>query len=142
MIKRFEDAHTQEIMSIWLNTNLTAHSFIPKEHWEDHYNIVKDEYLPASTTFIYEENDTIKGFISMVDNSFIGALFVAEEYQGQGIGKKLIDYCKELYAQLELGVYVENHKAIRFYKKCDFQIKTEQPNEHSGFMEYVMEWSR
>ncbi|TEB06037.1 putative N-acetyltransferase YjaB [Pelotomaculum schinkii] len=142
MIKRFEDSHVKEVMSIWLNTNITAHSFIPKKYWVDNYNIVKDEYLPVATSFIYEENNTIKGFISIIDNSFIGALFVSEEYQGQGIGNKLIDYSKELYSHLELGVYVENYRAINFYKKCNFKIKTEQPNEDSGFMEYIMEWRR
>ena len=31
----------------------------------------------------------IKGFISIIDDSFIGALLVDNTYQGQGIGKQL-----------------------------------------------------
>jgi len=77
---------------------------------------------------------------SVINNSFIGALFVQEEYQGQGIGKKLIKHCKSLYPSLELCVYTENKDAVNFYLLCDFIIVKEQLNEDSGFMEYVMKW--
>ncbi len=42
----------------------------------------------------------------------IGALFVDKEHQKQGIGLKLINYCKKLYSQLELAVYVDNIGAV------------------------------
>lgn len=88
-----------------------------------------DEYLPFSTTFIHKEDGIIKGFISIGDNSFIGALFVLEDYQGKGIGRKLLNYCKSLYSSLELNVYLKNKNAVNFYKNCGLVVKSEQPNE-------------
>lgn len=38
-----------------------------------------------SKTYVYEENEKIKGFISMINEEFIGALFVGVEYQNQGL---------------------------------------------------------
>ncbi|KZL91500.1 N-acetyltransferase [Clostridium magnum] len=140
MIKRLESFEIEEVMDIWLETNISAHSFIPKNYWIKNYNIVKEQYLPVSTTFVYKENDIIKGFISIVDDSFIGALFVLEEYHRQGIGKKLVNYCKSQYSTLELGVYTENISAVNFYKDCDFLIKKEQINEDSSYKEYIMSW--
>ncbi|MDW7733422.1 MAG: GNAT family N-acetyltransferase, partial [Methanolobus sp.] len=63
-------------------------------------------------------------------------------YQGQGIGKKLLDHCKSLYPKLELGVYTKNTSAVGFYRKNGFMIRKEQLNEDSGFMEYVMSWTK
>ncbi|WP_099192299.1 N-acetyltransferase [Tepidibacter mesophilus] len=140
MIKKLEKLEIEEIMNIWLKTNITAHSFIPEEYWIKNYNLVKEEYLPISTTFVYKEDSVIKGFISIIDNSFIGGLFVLDNYQGQGIGKKLLNYCKSLYPSLELAVYTENRSSVNFYKHCGFIIKKEQQNEDSGFIEYVMKW--
>ena len=140
MIKRLESCEIDAIMDIWLKTNINAHYFIPKEYWIGNYNIVKEEYLPVSTTFVYKENEVIKAFISVIDDHFVGALFVSERYQGQGIGQRLLDHCKYLNSTLELGVYTENKAALKFYKKNGFIIKNEQSNKDSGFMEYFMSW--
>ncbi|MBZ9687390.1 GNAT family N-acetyltransferase [Clostridium estertheticum] len=47
-----------------------------------------------------------------MNNSFIVALFVLQDYQGQGIGRKILEYCKSIYSSLKLGVYTENISAI------------------------------
>lgn len=142
MIKQLEAFEIKEVMDIWLKTNISAHNFIPREYWIENYKLVEEEYLPASTTFIYRENDIIKGFISIIDSSFIGALFVLEDYQRQGIGKDLINYCKALYSSLKLGVYKENTAAVNFYRNCGFIVEKEQNNEDSGYEEYVMSWTK
>ncbi|TGC08331.1 N-acetyltransferase [Methanolobus halotolerans] len=140
MIKNLDIPETETVMDIWLKVNITAHQFIPEHYWIRNYSVVKEQYLPVSTTFVYKEDGMIKAFISVIDNSFIGALFVSEEYQGQGIGKKLLDHCKYLYSGLELSVYTKNIQAINFYKKCGFIIRKKQLNEDSGFWEYIMSW--
>ncbi len=91
-----------------------------------------------SKTFIYEDNDDIRGFISIINNDFIGALFVEKNYQSQGIGKSLIDYAKNLYDNLSLAVYKENEKALEFYKKMGFKIISENINEDTNCVEYIM----
>ncbi len=142
MIKQLENLQMEEVMDIWLKTNITAHNFIPEQYWIKNYDVVKNEYMPISTTFVYEEDNRIKAFISIIDNSFIGALFVLGDYQGQGIGKELLSHCKSLYSSLELGVYKENISAVNFYKHCGFAVRTEHRNEDSGFMEYTMTWTK
>lgn len=142
MIKEFEQNDVDTVMKIWLDTNTIAHDFIPQRYWLDNYNVVKEKYLPIAKTFIYEEDNTIKGFISIIEGFFIGGLFVLKEYQKQGIGLALINYCKEIYSKLELTVYVDNKGAVNFYKLCDFQIQGEQVNTDSGFREYIMVWHK
>lgn len=140
MIKQLEDDEIEKVMNIWLTTNINAHNFIQEEYWVRNYDLVKNEYIPNSKTFVYKEDDIIKAFISILEDSFIGALFVLEEYQGQGIGKKLINYCKKIYSNLELAVYVQNTASFNFYKHCGFEVKKEQNVEDTGFSEYIMRW--
>lgn len=127
-----------DIMDIWLASTIEAHPFISKEYWEKNYEIVKTQYLPHSDTYVYEESGKIVGFISIIDQAFIGALFVNIEKQRSGIGKALIRFAMDNYSSLSLAVYVENEKAVAFYKTMGFDIIQEQLNDDSKVLEYIM----
>ncbi|MBC5997147.1 N-acetyltransferase [Romboutsia ilealis] len=139
MIRDLENKDIDKIMNIWLKSTIKAHNFITKEYWENSYNDVRDVYIPMSETFVYEDKDDIKGFISIINNEFIGALFVDIDYQGNGIGKYLINYAIDEYKKLNLAVYKENKKSVEFYINRGFEIIKEQINEDSGHSEYIME---
>lgn len=141
MIKLLEERNVDSVMDIWLKTNISAHSFLPESYWKGNYDIVKNEYLPNSETFIFEEQNRIKGFVSIIDKSFIGAIFVLPKFQNIGIGKKLIDFCKERYTHLELACYKENHSSVKFYKNQGFTIVAEQNNEDSGHTKLIMRYT-
>lgn len=138
MIRKLDNKDVNRIMEIWLESTIKAHSFIEKEYWQSNYNTVKDVYIPIAETYVYEENDVIKGFISIIDKEFIGALFVDNDYQGLGVGSKLINFALNKYDTLSLAVYKENFKSVRFYKKMGFEILSEEINEDSKHPEYIM----
>lgn len=138
MIRKLDNKDVNRIMEIWLESTIKAHSFIEKEYWQSNYNTVKDVYIPIAETYVYEENDVIKGFISIIDKEFIGALFVDNDYQGLGVGSKLINFVLNKYDTLSLAVYKENFKSVRFYKKMGFEILSEEINEDSKHPEYIM----
>lgn len=138
MIRKLENSDIDRIMDIWINTTIKAHSFVKQEYWMENYDIVKNTYLPSSDTYIYEDNEDIKGFISVIDNEFIGALFIDYKYQGYGIGKKLIDYISGIYTKLALTVYKDNYRAVQFYKQMGFKVIDEMCNEDTKCIEYLM----
>ena len=138
MIRKLDNKDVNRIMEIWLESTIKAHSFIEKEYWQSNYNTVKYVYIPIAETYVYEENDVIKGFISIIDKEFIGALFVDNDYQGLGVGSKLINFSLNKYDTLSLAVYKENFKSVRFYKKMGFEILSEEINEDSKHPEYIM----
>ena len=138
MIRKLENRDINIIMDIWLKSTIKAHNFIDENYWRKNYNNVKNIYIPISDTFVYEDNGRIKGFISIINNDFIGALFVDVNSQGMGIGSKLIDYAISIYGNLSLSVYKNNENAFDFYKNKNFKILSEEVNKETKFLEYIM----
>lgn len=138
MIRELEINDINEVMEIWKYATIEAHNFINKEYWLGKYSEVKDVYIPMSKTFIYEENNDIRGFISILDDNFIGALFVDISSQGKGIGSQLIDFVKKRYNKLSLAVYKNNKKAVEFYKGAGFVLDEEKIDEGTNEKELIM----
>lgn len=138
-IRKLKNEEIDKVMEIWKLSTIKAHNFIEKEYWENNYDLVKDVYIPKSETFVYDDGQEIRGFISIIHDQFIGALFINIDCQGLGLGSKLIDYVSSKYGKLGLAVYKDNEGAVKFYKKKGFKIIAEQQNEDSGFNEYIME---
>lgn len=129
-------------MQIWLDTNIKAHSFIPKDYWTDNYAIVK-EILPQAELYVYEDDTTnqIDGFIGLTDN-YIEGIFVREAIQSKGIGKQLLNYAKEIKSSMRLSVYQKNTRAITFYQREQFVIRSENIDESTHEKEFIMAWSK
>ena len=85
MIRKMKEEDTTKVMTIWTKGNFYAHPFIERDYWISNYNKVKEEYLKQAETYVYEENEEIKGFISILNNTYIGALFVKKDFLRQGI---------------------------------------------------------
>lgn len=141
MIRKFDSEDTTRVMTIWTKGNFKAHSFIDRDYWIGNYNRVKDEYLLKSETYVYVDDSEIKGFISLLGEGYIGALFVSNEFKRSGIGRKLINYCKERNNKLTLNVYEKNMDAILFYVAMGFKNKKVRINEETGEKEYELEWT-
>tara|TARA_Y100000991_G_C21941226_1_gene335371 strand:- start:228 stop:653 length:426 start_codon:yes stop_codon:yes gene_type:complete len=88
----------------------------------------------------------IIGFIFCSDNDnniHINSFAIKEEYQNKGYGTQFINKIKEYNKTLSLNTEEENHNAIQFYKKNEFQIKELRynyyenlKNSNAYFMKY------
>ena len=95
MIRKMEEKDISDVLQIWLETNIKAHSFIDKEYWTGNYEMVK-QILPEAEVYVYEDekNGQIAGFIG-INDQYVEGLFVKETVQSNGIGKRLLRSRKE-----------------------------------------------
>ncbi len=127
-------------MKIWLDTNIKTQTYIEEDYWKGNYNYVKEAILNAKV-YVFEKDDTIEGFIGIVDN-YIAGIFVKENMQGKGIGKSLIDECKKGNNILVLNVYEKNEKALKFYLREGFYIIDRNVDNDTGEKELTMKWEK
>lgn len=140
MIRELQKADINKVSDIWLDTNVTAHSFISSQYWQNNFELVKELLLQA-TVYVYEQNQEIQGFIGLNDE-YIEGIFVSNEMQSQGIGKILINYVKDKRKKLFLNVYQKNTRAISFYQREDFKIRCSGIDDATGEKDYLMTWQQ
>ena len=141
MIRELQKADINKVTDIWLYTNVTAHSFISSQYWQNNFGLVKELLLQA-TVYVYEQNQEIQGFIGL-NEEYIEGIFVSNEMQSHGIGKALLNYTKKNKRnKLFLNVYQKNIRAIAFYQREGFEIQYSGFDEATKEKEYVMKWQQ
>ena len=140
MIRRLQKADVDRVMDLWLDANLKAHDFIPAVYWRSNFGPVK-EMLPQAEVYVYESAGKMQGFVGL-SGEYIEGIFVSDEVQSQGIGKRLLDHMKAIKDTLRLSVYQNNTRTIHFYQREGFVIQHEGLDESTGEKEYAMLWQR
>lgn len=129
------------LSQLWLDTSLSAHSFIDSDYWTANQQAMETQHLPGSEVYVCTENGEIVGFAAMSQNH-LAALFVDDFCQGRGYGRLMLDYVKKDRDTVTLNVFVQNAKAAEFYQKNGFKIEREQTDQATNEREYVMVWKQ
>ena len=133
MIRGFHPSDMDAVIEIWLDASIRAHDFVAENFWRSRVIDMREVYIPASETYVYEEAGCIRGFVCLVGEA-LAALFVSPRAQGRGVGQK----SKHVRQNLNLTVYKENQKSVDFYKRCGFRSVKEQIDKYTGHSEIVM----
>lgn len=89
-------------------------------------NRLKKALNNCETVFTAWDNDTLVGLINAIDDgeltAYVHYLCVNPEYQGQGIGKELLNRIKEKYKSfLYIILIAENKPLIQYYNQNGFE---------------------
>jgi len=140
MIRKFKNKDIEEVMEIWLETNIKAHKFIDRKYFENYYEQVRNE-IQKSEIYVYEKEGKVVGFLGIVEG-YIAGIFVKDNMQNNGIGKLLINECKKKYNKLTLNVYEKNEKAVKFYIREGFYVINKKVEDETNEIDLLMEWSQ
>ena len=138
MIRQFKNSDLTEVMTLWLDGNMQAHSFIDGTYWQRNYSFVSEMILKAEV-YVYEEKGVVVGFVGM-DGDYIAGIFVQRDRQSCGIGKKLLDFLKIKFSVLNLNVYQKNSRALAFYLKEGFKLVGENFDKNTREQELSLRW--
>ena len=119
MIRKRKEKDNDEIMNVWNKASSLAHPFLETSFVDKVKKDMREIYIPNTETWVYEQNNLVIGFISMLGNE-IGGLFVIPEYHSKGIGTQLVNYVIELHNELEVEVFEKNAIGRAFYDKYGF----------------------
>ena len=130
MIRKHTPNDLNTILDIWYKSSTLAHSFLDDAFVEQVKTAMRDMYIPNSETWVYEIDNILLGFISMMDNE-IGGLFVLPNQHSKGIGTQLVNYIKPMHTTLEVEVFENNAIGRAFYKKYGFTENSQYFHEES-----------
>jgi len=148
-IRNYKDSDAQALRSIHFNT---IHTINTRDYTKEQL----DAWAPASfdeefwekrfkglSPFVAQINGTIVGYTDLQNNGLIDHFFCHHEYQGKGIGRKLMTHVLNLAKERGLKrLYSEVSITARpFYEHFGFHIEKEQLFEIRGQMlkNFVME---
>ena len=141
MIRHMTNDDIQRVGEIWLEASIKAHLFVCAEFWRSKLAEMTEKYLPGADGYVYTAEQGIHGF-AVWQGNFIHCLFVEPTKQSGGIGTALLQRMKADHEALELKVYQENVKAIRFYETHGFVVTDSGVCEHTGCAELTMAWKK
>lgn len=140
MIRKWESDNAGPLLSLWLESTTEAHPFISASYWKENEGMVRDVYLPAAETWVWEENGMLRGFISVMQSQFVGALFVSTDFIGRGIGRALLHHVQQRFPYLSLEVYQKNVRAVNFYHAQGFRIEDSAWQDDTQHPTWIMSW--
>ena len=63
MIRKWNTNQFEPLLGLWLESTTYAHPFIAEQYWQESLPIVRDTYLPAAETWVFEEEQRLQGFV-------------------------------------------------------------------------------
>ena len=109
-----------EIIDLWERSVRATHHFLPEDYLQE-IKLLLPDILPQVTIYAWrDEHDRMKGFAGVAQNK-MEMLFVDPDRRGQGIGRKLAEYCIHILHADLVDVNEQNEKAVLFYKKIGYE---------------------
>lgn len=118
-------AHKQDypqLLTLWETSVKSTHAFLTEQTIQTLKPLILDEYFPAVTLFCSRDHqNNITGFAGIYENK-LEMLFIGPDYQGQGIGKTLLQYVIKHFNIDTVDVNEQNPQATGFYLHHGFKI--------------------
>lgn len=122
-----------QMIRVWEVSVRATHDFLTENDILGLKKLIRSEifYLDSINIKVLEKGDEILGFIGTANDN-IEMLFIAPRYFGKRIGKYLLDYAINDRKCTKVEVNEQNPRAISFYKKYGFVIKSRSKVDHQG----------
>jgi Acetyltransferases len=121
-IIQYSSAYDEDTVQMWRESKERAIGQREIHSFEDHIFFLNNILNRDSKIYIGTDNNKVVGIIAFNENE-INQLYIHNDYQGKGLGKRLLDMAKiNSYGRLTLYTFEVNHKARRFYERNGFKI--------------------
>ncbi len=94
--------------------------------------------------FVADDGRAITAMLALhLPDLYLDQLFVAPEYQGQNLGRRLLAFTRELLPdEIFLRCVRENEKAWRWYEREGFVFEKEAVEPMTGFVMKYYRWKK
>jgi GNAT superfamily N-acetyltransferase len=134
-----------EIARVWMNSGVST-------GLEDASNFllaklrarIPLEVEKGWSLFVADDGGTLAAMLALhLPNIYLDQLFVAPEYQGRNLGRRLLAFTRQhLPDEIELRCVRENEKAWRWYEREGFVFEKQEIEPMTGFVMKYYRWKK
>ena len=121
MIRNFRESDLHDIETVYEKSNGAVPLKVTPGFFKKDKKKFLSETLRSCKNSVYEHVGKVVGVVSS-SADYIEGLFVLPEFWGKGIGTELLNSATIGKDEIFLQVYVDNERAVNFYRKNGFEI--------------------
>ncbi len=105
---------------------------------------VRKEIEDGWSLYVVDDGGAFAAMLALhMQDRYLDQLFVAPDYQGQGLGRRLLGFTRQqLPDEIWLRCVRENEKAWRWYEREGFVFEKEEISPVTGFMMKYYRWKK
>lgn len=128
-------------MESWVSTGLDTASDVLLANLRAR---IPQEVEKGWSLFVADDNGSIAAMLALhLPKLYLDQLFVAPEYQGRSLGRRLLAFTRtQLRDEIWLRCVRENEKAWRWYEREGFVFEREAPEPAIGRMMKYYRWKK
>ncbi|HTC99563.1 MAG TPA: GNAT family N-acetyltransferase [Bradyrhizobium sp.] len=128
-------------MESWVSTGLAEESEFLLANLRAR---VRREIDDGWSLFVADDGGKLAAMLALhLPKLYLDQLFVAPDYQGRSLGRKLLVFTRaQLPDEIHLRCVRENEKAWRWYEREGFVFEKERIEPMNGFMMKYYRWKR
>ena len=138
-------AEYDEVACVWMRSWVSTSLAEPSKFLLANLRArVRHEIENGWSLFVADDEGRIAAMLALhVPNRYLDQLFVAPEYQGRSLGRKLLAFTRtHLPDEIRLRCVRENEKAWRWYEREGFLFEEEQIEPMTGYVMKYYRWKR
>lgn len=140
-ITEYDEKYALETVKMWRASMEKALDIKDSHTWEEQLDYLAHLAEQYSVFLAIDQSEDKVVGLMVVGGSELDQLYVHVDYQGCGIGTRLLNIAKELSpGKLQLFTFEVNSGAQSFYEKHDFKIIRRGIERNSGMADIRYEW--
>ena len=132
---------TRVWMASWVSTGLEDASDTLLARLRER---VTTEVAKGWNVYVADDNGKLAAMLALhLPGNYLDQLFVAPEYQGSGLGRRLLAFTRQqMPEEIWLRCVRENDKAWRWYEREGFVFEKEELEPKNGFTMKYYRWRK
>jgi ribosomal protein S18 acetylase RimI-like enzyme len=134
-----------EIARVWMESWASTGLAEPSEFLLANLRArIRSEIGDGWSLFVADDDGKLAAMLALhLPKLYLDQLFVAPDYQGRSLGRKLLAFTRaQLPDEIHLRCVRENEKAWHWYEREGFVFEKEQIEPMNGFMMKYYGWKR
>jgi ribosomal protein S18 acetylase RimI-like enzyme len=132
---------TRVWMDSWVSTGLEDASATLLARLRER---VMTEAAKGWSLYVADDRGKLAAMLALhLPDNYLDQLFVGPEYQGSGLGRRLLGFTRQqMPDEIWLRCVRENEKAWRWYEREGFVFEKEEPEPKNGFVMKYYRWRK